>query len=145
MTANVRAWQETDISKIAQVERVCFSDPWSETDLLGCLSLPIYKTYLIEEDGEIIAYACQSVIFEDSEVLNIAVAPKHRGRGYGRKLMQEMLNMAVALKACNVFLEVRVSNETAKSLYRSFGFEEYGLRKNYYPDGENALLMKKTF
>ena len=145
MTANVRAWRETDISKIAQVERVCFSDPWSETDLLGCLSLPIYKTYLIEEDGEIIAYACQSVIFEDSEVLNIAVAPKHRGRGYGRKLMQEMLNTAIALKACNVFLEVRVSNESAKGLYRSFGFEEYGLRKNYYPDGENALLMKKTF
>lgn len=144
MTANVRAWYEADISKIAQVERVCFSDPWSETDLLSCLSLPIYKTYLIEDNGEIIAYACQSVIFEDSEVLNIAVAPKHRGRGYGRKLMQEMLNTAIALKACNVFLEVRVSNESAKGLYRSFAFEEYGLRKNYYPDGENALLMKKS-
>ena len=144
MTANVRAWYEADISKIAQVERVCFSDPWSETDLLSCLSLPIYKTYLIEDNGEIIAYACQSVIFEDSEVLNIAVAPNHRGRGYGRKLMQEMLNTAIALKACNVFLEVRVSNESAKGLYRSFGFEEYGLRKNYYPDGENALLMKKS-
>ncbi len=143
MTTNVRAWTKEDIAKIGAIERVCFSDPWSEADLLSCLSLPVYKTYLIEENGEIIAYACQSVIFEDAEILNIAVAPNYRGRGYGQKLMQEMLDRAIALKASNVFLEVRVSNEPAKGLYRSFSFEEYGVRKNYYPDGENALLMKK--
>ena len=138
-----RTWTKADIPKIAELEKRCFADAWSETELDGCLSLPVYKTFLLEDGSNIIGYACLLTVYEDAEILNIAVAPEFRKRGYGLSLMRKMLTVAKQSGAQSVFLEVRENNEPAKNLYRSLGFEEYGLRKNYYPDGENAILMTK--
>jgi ribosomal-protein-alanine N-acetyltransferase len=138
-----RTWTKADIAKIAALEKRCFADAWSATELDGCLSLPVYKSFLLEDGSNIIGYACLLTVYEDAEILNIAVAPEFRKRGYGLSLMHKMLTMAKQSGAQSVFLEVRESNEPAKNLYRSLGFEEYGLRKNYYPDGENAILMTK--
>lgn len=139
-----REWTKADISRIAELERRCFSDPWSEKELEACLSLPVYKTYLLEtDDGALIGYACQTIVCEDAEVLNIAVAPEYRGQRYGQLLMKEMLRTAMRLSATNMFLEVRKSNAPARGLYEFFAFKEYGVRKNYYPDGEDAILMRR--
>jgi ribosomal-protein-alanine N-acetyltransferase len=140
----IREWTKDDIPRIAELEKRCFSDPWTEADFLGCLAVPVYKTFLLEENGVLIGYACQSVVFEDSEILNIAVAPEYRGQRYGQLLMKMMLRTAMRLKASNLFLEVRESNAPARGLYEFFAFKEYGVRKNYYPDGEDAILMKRT-
>ena len=141
----IRVWTKEDIPKLADLERRCFSDPWSENELGGCLGLPVYKTYLLEESGELLGYACQFIVCEDAEILNIAVAPEQRNKGFGGVLMEEMLRDAKALGAEKAFLEVRKTNLGAQRLYRRFDFEEYGVRKNYYPDGEDAILMQRRF
>ena len=119
-----------------------------ETDEARYLALlPTYDDpkKLLEESGELLGYACQFIVCEDAEILNIAVAPEQRNKGLGGVLMEEMLREAKALGAEKTFLEVRKTNLSAQSLYRRFGFEEYGVRKNYYPDGEDAILMQRRF
>ena len=85
-------------------------------------------------------------IFEQSELLTIAVAPDQQGKGYGKLILNEVMARLAAHGAESLFLEVRVSNERARNLYRSAGFEEISRRKGYYPtrDGrEDAIVMQK--
>ncbi len=139
----VRAWRKEDIQKLVALEKMCFSDAWTEDEMESCLRFPFYKTFLLELDGELVGYSCETVLFEDAEIMNIAIAPKYRKNGYGKKLLTEMLVVAKSLGAEQAFLEVRESNLSAKGLYESFGFERMGVRKGYYPDGEDAIVMTK--
>ena len=141
----IRVWEEKDLPKIAELERECFSDPWNEQALFSSFTLPFSHCFLIEDGGQVCGYCVLSVLFEDAEVLNIAVSKAHRKKGYGALLMENMLERARALGATQCFLEVRESNVAAIALYKKYGFSQYGIRKNYYEDGENALTMKKIF
>ena len=140
----VRAWNREDIPKIAEMEKVCFSDPWKENAFLSAMASNFFHGVLIEENGEMVGYACESVVFEDAEIENVAVLPSFRGRGLGKVLMQSLEGIAKELGAEQSFLEVRVSNEPALALYKKFGYEPVRVRKRYYPDGEDALVMKKN-
>lgn len=139
----VRAWEEKDIEAIADIERKSFADPWTEGMLADCLRFPIYHTFLVEEGGQVCGYGCLIVLFEDAELANIAVAPTYRGQGVGKLLMEKMRDYAKTLGAERMLLEVRVSNESAIGLYQKYGYERYGIRENYYADGEDAYLMQK--
>ena len=139
----LREWRVEDVPNIVALEKICFSDAWTEEEIQSCLRFPLYKTFLLELDGELVGYACETVLFEDAEILNIAITPKYRKKGYGKKLLTEMLIAAKKLGAEQAFLEVRESNSSAKGLYVAFGFEQMGLRKGYYPDGEDAIVMTK--
>lgn len=138
-----RDWTEADIPTIAELEKSCFSDAWSEQTFFSAFRSPYFTGVLLEENGEVVAYACASVLFEEAEIGVVAVAREWRGRGVGKRLLSELLSRAKRLGAEKVFLEVRVSNESALALYRGAGFEGFGVRKRYYPDGEDAVLMKK--
>ena len=140
----IRAWEEKDIPQIADIENSSFSDPWTEGMFLDTLRFPIYHTFLAEEGGQVCGYGCLIVLFEDAELANIAVSPDCRGKGVGKALMESMHEKAKALGAERMLLEVRVSNQPAISLYEKYGYEKYGLRENYYPDGEDAHLMQKS-
>ena len=96
-----------------------------------------------EAAGELLGYVCGSSLFEEAELMRIAVLPDYRGQGIGGELAEEFFNSTRALGARRVFLEVRATNEAALGLYRSRGFEKNRLRKRYYADGEDALEMKK--
>jgi ribosomal-protein-alanine N-acetyltransferase len=139
----LREWTKTDIPKIAELEKVCFSDPWTEESFENGMTNPFFRGILFEDKGQVCAYACQFVIFEDSEILNIAVAPSHRRQGLGKKLLAEMEEYAKDNGAERMLLEVREGNAPARTLYKAWGFEEFGVRKNYYEDGENAIVMQK--
>ena len=139
----VRAWEQKDIAKIAEIERQSFSDPWSEGMLADTLRFPVYHTFLAEEGGQVCGYGCLIVLFEDAELANIAVAPTHRGQGIGKALMESMHEKAKALGAERMLLEVRVSNANAIALYEKYGYQRYGIREHYYADGEDAYLMTK--
>ena len=139
----VRDWTIEDIPRLVALEKRCFSDPWTVADFEGCLRFPIYRRVLLEEDGEVIGYACETVLFEDGEISNVAVAPDRRGEGLGKRLMEWLETQAEKLGAEKLFLEVRVSNTPAISLYQGRGFEGTTVRKKYYPDGEDALIMVK--
>ncbi len=140
----VRAFQYADLAEIAELEKRCFSEAWSKEAFESSMRVPFFTGTLIEEDGKIAAYCCLSTVFEDAEVLNIAVAPESRRRGYGKILLEGMLQTAKERGATQCFLEVRQSNAPAIALYQSFGFVGYGVRKKYYADGEDAIVMKKT-
>lgn len=139
----LRAWTKEDIDQIAALESVCFSDPWTKEMLLKSFVSPIFYSVLIEEQGEIWGYACETVMFEDAEIAIVAVAPKHRKKGLGKLLMERLENIAISLGAEQTFLEVRKSNAAALALYEGFGFEKIRTRERYYADGEDAFVMRK--
>ena len=140
----IRAWEEKDIPALAEIENKSFADPWTEGMLKDCLRYPIYHTFLAEEGGQVCGYCCLILLFEDAELANIAVAPSHRGQGVGKMLMEKMHDYAKTFGAERMLLEVRVSNQSAIGLYEKYGYEKYGLRENYYADGEDAYLMQKS-
>ncbi len=140
----IRVWEKRDVEKIAAIEKACFSDPWSKEMLSDCLRYPYYRCFVAEEGGELCGYCCLILLFDDGEVANVAVKEERRGQGIAKALMEKMHAVALEEGARRTLLEVRKSNAPAIALYRAFGYEIYGERAKYYPDGENAILMKKN-
>lgn len=135
--------QARDLPGVMAVERLTAAFPWTEGIMRDCLQVG-YSGWVYDLNGEILGYAFLSAGGGEAHVLNIAIHPGHQGRGLGRALMQHLLERARGLHAETVFLEVRPSNKTALRLYDSLGFNQAGLRRNYYPstDGrEDALIM----
>ena len=102
-----------------------------------------YVKYIeyIEED-KVLGYLKYSLIYDRMEIDNILVEPEYRGQKIGNKLMNRLISIAIEEHVVNITLEVRVSNEIARNLYKKFGFREVALRKFYYGD-EDAILMEK--
>lgn len=137
-----RPMQKKDVPRIAELERICFRSPWSERSLYGELKNDIAHYSVGEEDGQVIAYGGMWVMFGEAHITNVAVDPACRGRGYGRRLMLELMQVALRHDADSMTLEVRISNTVAQNLYTSLGFEVAGRRKKYYTDtGEDGLIM----
>jgi len=138
----VRRMERADIPRVCEIEALCFPDPWSaesfESELSG-LNPAVYV--VAEEDGCVIGHMGMWHILDEGHITNVAVAPEARRQGAGRALVEESLRLGLenGLKAFT--LEVRVSNEAALALYESFGFTRAGVRKRYYGDGEDALIM----
>lgn len=138
-----RGWEQSDILTLAALEKDCFSDPWQVAAFESGLLTPYFFGFLGEEEGKIVCYGCLSVLFETAEILNIAVEKTARGKGYGKALLCKMLSEAKEKGATECFLEVRPSNGVAKSLYEKSGFLPVSVRKKYYSNGEDALVMRK--
>ena len=141
---NYREWTFQDILKIAALEKECFSDPWTYRMFADAFYSKGFYGVLAEEDGEIAGYACASVLFENAELDNIAVAEGYRRQGIASALLYRAEEEARALGAVHFLLEVRVSNAPAMKLYLDRGFRGLYARPRYYPDGEDALVMQKS-
>lgn len=137
----IRTAKSEDIEKIAELEKACFTDPWSKKDFEGAFSSSVTEGLVAMQDGELVGYGLIAIVFEDADVVNIAVSPLHRKKGLGKQLLEGLLTTAKARGVKRVFLEVRVSNAPAILLYKGFGFQTVNVRKKYYPDGEDAYLM----
>ena len=137
------AWTEKDIEEIARLEKVCFSDPWTMDAFVSSFHSPFISGYVARVDGRLVGYAVVSVVFEEAELLNVATDPAFRGRGVGSALVDSFILDAKRLGALKAFLEVRVSNAAAMRLYRKFAFKDCYVRKKYYEDGEDALVMAR--
>ncbi|HIV85652.1 MAG TPA: ribosomal protein S18-alanine N-acetyltransferase [Candidatus Monoglobus merdigallinarum] len=135
-----------DIGRVLEIERECFgSESWTysmfESEIYNSVSL-----FLLAEcgDGELAGYASLWVAAGIAEVANIAVAPDLRRKGIGECLMEVLTGISLVLGAELVNLEVKAANLGAVSMYSKLGFREVGLRRKYYPDGSDAVLMTKT-
>ncbi|MBQ8323037.1 MAG: ribosomal protein S18-alanine N-acetyltransferase [Clostridia bacterium] len=140
----VRAWTEGDLPEIGRIEAECFKDPWCVAMWRGTFTRSDFTGFVLEENGALVGFAAATVLFEDAELLRIAVYKNERGKGHGGKLLDTLLENAKARGAEKMFLEVRESNATARGLYESRGFIATGVRKKYYADGEDAVAMVKT-
>ncbi len=145
MEISIREWTANDIPAAAMIERTCLGEPWSLDTLKQWRSAAHFFAYVLEADGVIAGYVCGTALFEDAELLRVAVLPPYRGKGFGKLLTERFLEGAAARGAERAFLEVRPSNQAALALYQKQGFQKNRLRKRYYADGEDGLEMMKSF
>lgn len=139
----LRRMTEGDIEAVEKIERDCFSVPWSVESLRFAVASGVHHTVVLTAEEEVVGFGICAAVFEDCEIMDIAVAENARRKGYGATLLEEMLRFAVNAGCERVLLEVRESNLPAKALYKKKGFAEYGRRRGYYScPAEDALLMR---
>jgi len=138
-----RQMREEDLNQIMEIERKSFATPWTYDAFYNELHTNQFAHYVVAEvDQEIIGYCGLWVIIDEGHITNIAILPEYRGNGLGEKLLLAVMDTARELGAETLTLEVRVSNDVAKGLYRKLGFQDGGIRKSYYTDNyEDALVM----
>ena len=136
--------QSADLDAVANNEMAAYPHPWSRGIFEDCLQFS-YPSWVAEtQTGELIGHAILNLAVGEAHILNVCVHPYYQGLGLGRALLGQLIDYASGEAAERMFLEVRVSNHPARQLYRSAGFAEVGLRKNYYPDGdtrEDAVVL----
>lgn len=135
------------IERLAEIEKLCFSKPWSYDGLAEELSNPL-AVFLVAEDGDgnAVGYAGMHHIVDEGYITNIAVHPDFRGRGIATRLLHALDRYAKDHSLALLTLEVRRSNETAVNLYRREGFDEEGVRRGFYEKpSEDALIMTKYY
>jgi len=140
---NIRAMEMTDIDAVLKVEEVSFVTPWSRAAFAAEIGDNDLACYLVSEvEGQVVGYAGMWLILDEAHVTNVAMLPAFRGRGLGRMLMNSLCEVAKAMGAGRMTLEVRPSNIAAQRLYGKMGFVRRGVRPGYYTDtGEDALIM----
>lgn len=142
----LRPMQKEDLQSVLEIEELVYPFPWTLGIFRDCLRVG-YCCWVIELDHRIIGYGVMSVVVDESHILNVCIHPDWQRQGLGRKMVHRLLNQAKQHGAETAFLEVRVSNLQAKSLYIQLGFVEVGRRKEYYPTRtgrEDALLLSLT-
>lgn len=132
----------SDCTKMMEIEKCSFSDPWSEGMLEGAIANDRYLFLCLNDEGKMLGYAGILCVEPECDIVNIAVLPEVRRRGYGSLLLKNIIDEGKK-RGIDVFhLEVRASNISAIRLYESFGFENDGIRRAYYQNPkEDALLM----
>jgi len=126
-----------DVAAIMEIEKQIYEHPWTEGIFKDCIRVG-YHGWVYEIDSEMQAYGLISIAANEAHILNLCVAPAFQGQGLGKKMLQKLMDTAEALDVKSVFLEVRVSNDIAIKLYDNAGFNQLGIRKDYYPMDKNG-------
>jgi len=134
------------VEAIAQLEEVCFADPWSSKSIASELKNPLSLWVVAVEDGQVAGYAGSQSVLGWADMMNLAVAPEFRRRGVAERLVGELICRLQENEVTCLTLEVRVSNTPAISLYEKMGFSCVGRRPNYYHNPkEDALILRKEW
>ena len=134
------------VSQVAELEKICFSDPWSENSIAYELTNPLSLWLVAVEDERVAGYVGSQSVMGESDMMNVAVHPDFRRRGIAEQLVTELIALLADKGNHSLTLEVRASNAPAISLYEKLGFAQIGLRKNYYRNPkEDALILRKEF
>jgi len=137
---------ESHVAQVAELEKICFSDPWSEKSVREELYNPL-SFWLVCMDGDkLVGYIGSQSVMGESDMMNVAVDPDYRRRGIAEKLVDSLVcELAREGNRC-LSLEVRASNEAAISLYHKLGFVQAGRRPKYYRNPrEDALILRKEW
>lgn len=141
---HIRRMEPADLAQLVELERRCFTIPWSRDMLAEELSNERALYLVAVRDGMALGYAGCWMILDEGHITNIAVDPPFRQMGVGRSLMEALLEVLSGAGVTSATLEVRRSNTAAIRLYQSFGFTVEGVRRGYYQDNhEDALVMWK--
>ena len=134
------------VPQIAFLEKLCFHDPWSESSIASELNNSLSLWLVAMEDDTVVGYVGSQTVLGWTDMMNIAVHPDHRRKKIGEQLVLSLEEELKKQESTCLTLEVRASNEPAKSLYYKLGFLEVGRRKNYYRNPkEDALILRKEW
>lgn len=138
--------ESAHVSQVAQLEKLCFSAPWSENSISSELTNPL-SCWLVALDGDRVAgYVGSQTVLDESDMMNIAVDPQYRRQSIAQALVEELVKCLARKGSRCLTLEVRASNAGAIALYGKLGFIQVGLRKNYYRNPrEDAMILRKEW
>ncbi|MDO5484367.1 MAG: ribosomal protein S18-alanine N-acetyltransferase [Desulfovibrionaceae bacterium] len=140
-----RRMDSGDSPAMHALEKRCFSLPWSEEQCRAAFSQKAFAAFGLWRGTALIAYISFYHTADELEILNLAVCPEERRKGFGRRVLRQVLQVACKMDIQNVLLEVRRSNRAAIALYESCGFRQAGTRPRYYSDtNEDALIYLHT-
>ncbi|MBR1565173.1 MAG: ribosomal protein S18-alanine N-acetyltransferase [Oscillospiraceae bacterium] len=147
MEFTIRDVAPEHIPQLENLERQCFSRPWTAEQLRSQLKDSQHESIAaIASDGEVLGYVGMMYVLDEGYISNVAVSPAYRRQGIGDALITHLCAICEALGLSFVTLEVRAGNAPAIALYEKHGFQRVGLRKNYYEHlHEDAILMTKFF
>ncbi|MCK5717756.1 MAG: ribosomal protein S18-alanine N-acetyltransferase [Thiomargarita sp.] len=141
----IRQMQECDLSQVIEIEQAAYVFPWTLQNIKDCLNHDIYTVLVLEIEKKVMGYGILSIAADEAELLNLCIHPKWQACGYGHRLLTHLLQYAQNKNVHRIFLEVRISNTAAITLYDKTGFKEVGKRKAYYQNGthfrEDALIL----
>lgn len=142
----IQAMTNAHVAQIAGLEKLCFSDPWSEKSVASELDNGL-SLWLVALEGETVAgYVGSQTVLDETDMMNIAVHPDFRRRGIAQALVESLVKQLRQRGSRCLTLEVRASNSPAIALYEKLGFQKIGRRKNYYRDPrEDALILRKEW
>jgi ribosomal-protein-alanine N-acetyltransferase len=127
---------------IERIEKSTFRDPWPVSAFRN-LIIQTKTNWVALRDGDVAGYAVTQWVLDEIHILNLATAKKFQRHGVASALLEFLLDRGRKKGMRDLFLEVRASNEAAQKLYEKFGFTKLNIRKRYYPDGEDALILHK--
>ena len=137
---------ETHAEQIAELEKCCFSCPWSVNSIVSELSNPL-SAWVVAVDGQkVVGYVGSQSVLGESDMMNLAVNAHYRRKGIAMQLVERLIEELRSRDVYCLTLEVRASNVAAVSLYEKMGFTQIGLRPNYYRNPrEDALILRKEW
>lgn len=140
----IREMKVLDLDIVETMEKTLYKIPWNKKQFLYEVNENEFSfPFVVEEKNEIIGYYIFWKLFEEANLVKISVAKEYQGRGISHILLEDCLKRVKALDCEKVFLEVRTSNKKAIELYKKHGFIKTSIRKGYYDDGEDALILEK--
>lgn len=132
--------------QIAQLETICFSDPWSENSIAQELTNPLSSWLVAVEDDKVAGYIGSQTVVGETDMMNVAVHPDFRRRGIAQDLIQSLVEVLKTRQSHCLTLEVRASNTPAINLYEKLGFSQVGKRPGYYrKPKEDAFILRKEW
>jgi ribosomal-protein-alanine N-acetyltransferase len=142
----IRKMSEQDLPAVMSIEQASFPNPWSLSSFQSELrenDFAHYHSLILQ--GEVIGYMGYWVIYDEAHITNLAISPRHRGRGWGEYLLRAVMYYCTRAGIARMTLEARVSNDIALRMYQKLGFATVGVRPGYYSDNqEDALIMWAT-
>ena len=137
---------DSHVAGIAALEKICFSDPWSETSISSELNNPLSLWLVAVDNDRVVGYVGSQTVLDGADMMNIAVDPAYRRQGVAAELVERLVTALKSKGVICLALEVRASNAPAIALYEKFGFAIVGRRPNYYRHPkEDALIMRKEW
>lgn len=137
---------QTHVAQIAELEKLCFSEPWSEKSVASELNNPLAFWLVADDNGRVAGYIGSQTVMDETDMMNVAVHPDYRKQGIATALIVGLVEELRKMGSHSLTLEVRASNENAIRVYQRLDFQQVGCRKNYYRNPkEDALILRKEW
>ena len=142
----VTQMQECHVTQVAELEKMCFSAPWSENSIASELQNNLALWLVALHEDTVVGYVGSQTVCGETDMMNVAVHPDWRRRGISKMLIEQLITELKRLESTSLALEVRASNAPAIALYEKLGFRQVGRRPNYYKNPkEDALILRKEW